>query len=75
MALSKLTLVVQWENKNQFKLIEKGDPAATPPIPDKTIIMAEENSKIERIWPGIQDSCVSFFVDKMEEIGKEMKLP
>ncbi len=75
MALKRLTLVLQWENQNQFKMVEKGDDNATPPTVDKTIVLVEENSRIADVWPGVQNICISFLVGKMEDIGKEMKQP
>jgi len=71
MALSKIIVWLEWENKNLFRLTEKGIGAA----PDITIIESHENATIEQVWPGVQASCVSYFLKKISDVGTEMKQP
>ena len=45
MALNKIAIWLEWENKNLFRLTEKGIGAA----PDITIIESHENATIEQV--------------------------
>ena len=71
MALKKLVLWLQWENKNLFKLTEKGEGAE----PDVIVVEIHENATIEQIWPGLQAICTSYFLKHLSDIGTEMKQP
>ena len=71
MALSKITIVLEWENRNLFRMTEKADSAPG----DIQIVKVEENSRLAEVWGSVQSLCMTFFNGKLTEIGDEMKKP
>lgn len=61
------TFKLKWENSNHFTMTcDNGEE-------NKTVVQIEENGHIATLWPDVESICAKFFLEKVQEVGKEMK--
>jgi len=67
MAEQEITFKVKWENGSHFTLsCDNGEE-------DKTVVKVEENGHIASLWPSVEAICTTFFLEKIQAVGAEMK--
>jgi len=68
MATSQILVRLQWENDVGFQMDAKRDTDDYI-----TIVQMDENGHIGSLWTNAQSICETYFKEKLDLIGSEMK--
>lgn len=66
--VSKINLIIRWENDNFFEMKSKKDDEET-----QTIIRMDENAHLNNLWGSVTKICSSYMDKILGQIGDEMK--